>query len=134
MKEILKNIAAIIIGLFIGGSVNMGIIMNSHLVIALPEGTKPGNMDSLVANIHLFEPINFLMPFLAHALGTFVGAFLAAKIATTHQLKFALVIGVIFFYGGIQMSIQLPAPLWFDIADIGFAYIPMAYLGYRLAK
>ena len=74
------------------------------------------------------------MPFLAHALGTFVGAFLAAKIATTHQLKFALVIGVIFFYGGIQMSIQLPAPLWFDIADIGFAYIPMAYLGYRLAK
>jgi hypothetical protein len=134
MKNILKNIAGIIFGLLIGGSVNMGIIMISDSVVALPEGIDPSNMDSLVKNFHLFEPINFLMPFLAHALGTFIAAFIAAKIAATYKLLLALSIGCFFILGGIQMAMLLPAPLWFNIADIGFAYIPMAYLGYRLAK
>tara|TARA_B110000879_G_C10937991_1_gene418651 strand:+ start:157 stop:561 length:405 start_codon:yes stop_codon:yes gene_type:complete len=134
MKNILKNIAGIIFGLLIGGSVNMGIIMISNSVVELPEGIDPTNIDSLVKNFHLFEPINFLMPFLAHALGTFIAAFITAKIAATSKLLVALSIGCFFILGGIQMAILLPAPLWFNIADIGFAYIPMAYLGYRLAK
>ena len=70
MKNILQNIAAFIIGAFIGGTINMGIIMISDSVIALPEGIDPSDMESLIANFHLFNPINFLMPFLAHALGT----------------------------------------------------------------
>ena len=134
MKNILKNITSFIVGAVIGGLVNMGIIMISDSVIALPKGIDPSDMDSLVNNFHLFEPINFLMPFLAHALGTFVGAFIAAKIAATYKLQFALSIGLLFLWGGIQMANILPAPNWFNIADLGFAYIPMAYLGYRLAK
>jgi len=74
------------------------------------------------------------MPFLAHALGTLIGAFLAAKIAATHQLKFAILIGLFFLMGGIQMVQMLPTPIWFDIIDLGFAYIPMGILGYKLAK
>ena len=134
MKNILKNITAFIIGAFIGGTINMGIIMISDSVIALPEGIDPSDMASLIANFHLFEPINFLMPFLAHALGTLTGAFIAAKIAATYKLPIALSIGFLFLIGGIQMANILPAPLWFNIADLGFAYIPMGYLGYRLAK
>lgn len=134
MKNILKNITAIIVGVVIGGLVNMGIIMISDSVIALPKGIDPSDMDSLVDNFHLFKPINFLMPFLAHALGTLIGAFIAAKIAATYKLQFALSIGILFLLGGIQMANILPAPNWFNIADLGFAYIPMAYLGYRLAK
>ena len=134
MKNILKNITAFIIGAFIGGTINMGIIMISDSVIALPEGIDPSDMESLIANFHLFNPINFLMPFLAHALGTLTGAFIATKIAATYKLPIALSIGFLFLIGGIQMSNILPAPLWFNIADLGFAYIPMGYLGYRLAK
>lgn len=134
MKNILKNITSFIVGAVIGGLVNMGIIMISDSVIALPKGIDPSDMDSLIDNFHLFEPINFLMPFLAHALGTLVGAFIAAKIAATYKLQFALSIGILFLLGGIQMANILPAPNWFNIADLGFAYIPMAYLGYRLAK
>ena len=26
------------------------------------------------------------------------------------------------------------APLWFDVLDLGFAYMPMAVLGLRLAR
>ena len=38
---------------------------------------------------------------LAHALGTFAGAFLAALIAANHKMKFAPGIGVFFLMGGI---------------------------------
>ena len=27
------------------------------------------------------------------------------------------------------MVFKLPAPLWFDLVDLTFAYFPMAYLG-----
>jgi len=134
MKNILKNITAWVLGAIVGSLVNMGIIMVSGNVIPLPEGIDPSDMAHLVANFHLFKPINFLMPFLAHALGTLVGAIIATKIAATYKLTFAISIGILFLLGGIKMTISLPAPIWFDITDIGFAYIPMAYLGYRLAK
>jgi len=134
MRNILQNILAVIVGLFIGGAANMGIVMLSGSVIALPEGIDPTNMESITSNFHLYQPKHFLMPFLAHALGTLIGAFLAAKIAATHQLKFAILIGLFFLMGGIKMASLLPAPLWFDILDLGFAYIPMGYLGYKLAK
>ncbi len=74
------------------------------------------------------------MPFLADPLGTLTGTFIAAKIAGTYKLPLALSIGFLFLIGGIQMANILPAPLWFNIADLGFAYIPMGYLGCRLTK
>ena len=133
MKKQLKNTLAIFVGLFIGGSTNMLIISNSNAFVALPKGVVPEDLESLSSNIHLFEPIHFLMPFLAHSIGTFCGAFLAAKIAVNHKLKFALTIGVFFLIGGVQMSSVLDSPFWFDLVDVSVAYIPMSLLGYKLA-
>lgn len=132
--NILKNIIAVILGLIIGSTVNMGIIMLSDGLIALPEGVNPGDIESIKNNFHLYQPKHFVMPFLAHALGTLVGAFTAAKIAATRKKAFALLIGAFFLMGGIQMANLLPAPLWFDILDLGLAYIPMGLLGAKLAK
>jgi hypothetical protein len=126
---ILRNILAILIGAVIGSIVNMSIITLSDGMIPLPEGIVPGDMESLKANIHRFEPINFLMPFLAHAGGTFVGALLAGIIAGSQKIKLALFIGFLFFVGGVWMVMELPSPLWFNVVDLVGAYFPMAYLG-----
>lgn len=133
MNPILKNIIAVIAGFLCGSLVNGGIIMVSGSVIPPPDGADVTTMEGLKASMHLFEPKHFLMPFLAHALGAFTGAFLAAKIASSHQMKFALLIGILFLAGGITNVILLPSPLWFSILDIAVAYIPMAYLAYKLA-
>lgn len=133
MNPILKNIIAVIAGFLCGSLVNGGIIMVSGSVIPPPDGADVTTMEGLKASMHLFEPKHFLMPFLAHALGAFTGAFLAAKIAASHQMKFALLIGILFLAGGITNVILLPSPLWFSILDIAVAYIPMAYLAYKLA-
>ena len=70
---------------------------------------------------------NFIFPFLAHALGTLIGAFLA-KIANSYQLPLALSIGVCFLIGGVTMVYILPTPVWFICTDLILAYIPMGYL------
>lgn len=133
MKNILNIIIAIVLGLFIGGAVNMGIIMVSSSVIPLPEGVDPTSMDSLIEGMHLFGPQHFIMPWLAHALGTLVGAFVAAKIARKHKQVIAIVIGVTFLVGGIMNVYMLPSPLWFTVVDLVFAYIPMSLLGLKLS-
>ena len=79
------------------------------------------------------QPEHFIMPFLAHALGTLVGAYIAATIAVNHKLKFALAIGGWFLLGGIVNIFMLPSPIWFTVVDLAGAYIPMAYLGGKLA-
>jgi hypothetical protein len=133
MKNILLNILAVICGAFLGGLVNMGLIIISPLVIPPPEGVNPADFESLKANIHLFGPANFIFPFLAHALGTLVGAFLASIIARSHRRIFALVIGVFFLVGGVVNAFMLPAPAWFIGLDLIVAYIPMALLGHTIS-
>ncbi|MEX1191357.1 MAG: hypothetical protein WEA99_05235 [Brumimicrobium sp.] len=132
MKHILINILAVVLGLVGGSLVNMGIIMISGSLIPPPEGADVTTMEGLKTTMHLFEPKHFLMPFLAHALGTFFGAMIVAKIAVSHKLKFALLIGLLFFAGGVTNVFMLPSPTWFSVLDLVVAYIPLAYFGGKL--
>jgi len=134
MNPILRNILAIVAGIILGSIVNMAIIMLSSSIIPPPEGVNPSDMESLKASMHLFEPKHFLMPFMAHAFGTLIGAFVAGLIAINHRLKISLAIGFFFILGGITNILLLPSPFWFTITDLTLAYIPMAWLGYKLQK
>jgi len=133
MNPIIRNILAVVAGIIIGGAVNMGIILISSSIIPPPEGADITTMEGLKASMHLMQPKHFIMPFLAHALGTLVGAYIAATIAVNHKLKFALAIGGWFLLGGIVNIFMLPSPIWFTVVDLAGAYIPMAYLGGKLA-
>ena len=134
MNPTVRNILAVIIGLVVGGLVNMVLIMISGSIIAPPEGADVTTMEGLKAALPLFEPRHFIMPFLAHALGTLVGAILAALIAVDKKMRFALVIGFLFVIGGIMNVISLPSPIWFTILDLGLAYLPMAFIGGRIGQ
>lgn len=129
---IIKNVLAVVIGLIIGGTVNMSIIMNSASIIPPPAGTNLSTMEGLEAAMPLMEPKHFLLPFLAHALGTLVGALITASIAANYKMRFAMAIGICFLVGGIWNIVVLPSPLWFTVVDLALAYIPMAYLGGKI--
>lgn len=132
MNPVLKNILAVIAGAIIGSAVNMAIIMLSGSIIPPPEGADVTTMEGLKASMHLFEAKHFIMPFLAHAVGTFAGAMIAAFIAASHKMKFAIAVGVFFLVGGTMNIFMLPSPMWFNILDLVVAYIPMAFLGGRM--
>ena len=133
MNPIIRNVLAVIVGIIAGSTLNMAIIMVSGSIVPPPQGADINTMEGLTASMHLFTPINFLMPFLAHALGTLIGAFIAALIAASHKMILGLVIGACFLIGGIMNIMMLPSPIWFSIVDIVGAYIPMGYLGVKLA-
>ncbi len=134
MNPIIKNIIAVIAGFILGSIINMSLITVSGSIIPAPNGADVTTLEGLTATIHLFEPKHFLFPFLAHALGTLGGAFVAAKIAANHKLKFAMSIGFLFLAGGIANIMMLPSPFWFTLVDLVGAYLPMAFVGFRLAS
>ena len=134
MNPAIRNILAVIAGALLGMVINGGIVSVSGMFIPPPEGVDPNDLESIKANMHLFEAKHFIMPFIAHAVGTFVGALLTAMLAASRKLTFALIIGLFFLLGGIAASLMIPAPLWFGISDLLIAYIPMAFLGGKLGQ
>ena len=134
MNPILKNVLAVVVGWLIGSAANFGIVMLGHQLVALPEGVDPMDSASIAEHADAFTSSHYIFPFLAHAIGTLLGAFIAAKIATeVFSRTGALIVGVLFLLGGIMAAYMLPAPMWFVVLDLVVAYIPMALLGWMLA-
>lgn len=133
MIPILRNIAGCLLGLVLGGAVNMGLIMLGPAIIPPPPGVDVTDPAALAASMHLFEPRHFVTPFLAHALGTLVGAMIAFFVAASHRVMMSFIVGAAFFAGGISASFMIPAPNWFIALDLVFAYFPMAWIGSILA-
>ena len=134
MMTILRNILAIIVGLAVGGGVNMSLIVVGPYLIPAPAGVDVTDAQSLSISMHLFRPEHFVFPFLAHALGTLAGALVAFLIAASYRPAFAYAVGVVFLAGGIAATFMIPAPIWFIALDLAIAYIPMAWLGIEIGR
>lgn len=128
MHPVIRNILSFLLGAFIGIIINGAFVKIGPLVFPFPEGYDPNDATSIAEHMPKFTFGNFLMIFLAHALGTLVGAFTVVKIAATHESKLAYGIGAFFLVGGITASFMIPAPAWFIAVDLILAYIPMAWL------
>ena len=105
----------------------------------LQQADRVGFAASMLCAIHcaampLLQPQHFVVPFLAHALGTFAGAFVATRIASGGKRVAALEVTALFFCGGIMAARMIPAPGWFIALDLLCAYFPFAWLGHRLAR
>ena len=132
MPKLLRNVLAILAGIAIGGGVNMVLIILSPSLIPPPAGVDVTNTESLSKAMHVFLPRHFVMPFLAHAVGTLAGALAAYLIAATYKAQIAYVIGAVFLCGGVAASFMIPSPTWFIALDLLAAYLPMAWLGIRI--
>lgn len=132
MSPLIRNILAFFLGILVGSIVNMGIISISGYIIPPPNGADITSMEGLKSSMYLFKPINFLFPFLAHAIGTFAGAFVAVLVSKSHSFSLALAVSIFFLIGGVANVILLPSPLWFAILDIVVAYLPFGYIAARL--
>lgn len=133
MNPILRNILAVIIGWAIGSIINMSLLQIGHTTMPI-EGIDPNDMDALAEIMPTLESKYFTFPFLAHALGALVGAFIAGMIAKVRKMRAAFIVGVLFLIGGIFINYIITGPLWYTIVDITLAYIPMAWIGGKLAQ
>ena len=122
----LRNILAFLAGGLIGMAANMSLILVGSKVVPLLDGMDPMNAEN-------WDLTYFVFPFLAHAIGTLLGAFIAAKFSSTYHFILANIIGLFFLIGGITMALILPAPNWFIQLDLILAYMPMSVLAWKLS-
>ena len=133
---IIRAILTVMAGAIAGGMLNIGIIKAGSQFLPPPAGVDVMDPESINANIDKYSTIDLLVPLAAHALGTLLGAFVAAALAGTRRgaLRAALIIGCFFLVGGVMAVQMIPnAPAWFKAVDLGGAYIPMALIGWWLA-
>lgn len=129
MNLYIRNVLAVVAGLAVGASANMLLVALGPNVVPPPAGVDVTSAERIAATMYLFEPKHYVIPYLAHAIGTFAGALVAFLVAASHRVVFANVIGVFFLAGGISVTFVIPAPTWFVVLDLVTAYLPMAWIG-----
>ncbi len=129
-----RTVLAVVLGLLLGSVVNMGVIALGGTLVPPPGGLDTRTADGLQAAMPLFQPRHFAAPFLAHALGTLVGAAVAVRLSPRRGIGPAIAVGGFFLLGGLAAAWMLPAPAWFIATDLLLAYGPMAWLGARIAR
>lgn len=134
MQTRLRTALRLILGVVIGSGVNMALITLGPTLIPPPPGVDMTSTEGLKASMHLLEPRHFLMPFLAHAVGTLLGAMAGSVVGMSHRTLIAYAMGFLFLCGGIAASVMIPAPTWFIVLDLVVAYLPMAWLGLSIAN
>jgi hypothetical protein len=129
MSPLLRNILAVVAG--IGTCLLLNGLMLDLLMRLIP---PPAGFDPNTPSTYTpLEARHFIAPFLAHAVPSLIGGFLAARLAATRPMTFALVVGGMHLLGGIAAAFMIPAPMWFIALDLTVAYLPMAWVGGRLA-
>ena len=130
MNPVLRNILAVLIGAIVCMVLNgllLGVMMKA---IPPPSGFDPNDL----ASYSVLEAQHLMSPFVAHAVPSLIGGLLAALIAATRKMTFALVVGGLHLIGGIAAAFLLPAPAWFIALDLVVAYLPMTWLGGLMAQ
>jgi hypothetical protein len=133
MNPTMRNVLAVVVGFIFGSVVNLGFVNLGMSVIPVPPGVDMSTPEGMTAGMAMLEPKHFLFPFLAHAIGTLAGAAAAARLGASHHLKLAMGVGVLFLCGGLAMVAMVPSPTWYTAVDLIFAYLPMAWIGAKLA-
>lgn len=129
-----KDTLLFVIALLLGMGVNMGLIYTGIYVVPLPDGVDVNTREGLKAALPLLEFRHFVFPFLAHAMGTFAGAYCIGRWASSNKQRRALIVGTVFFIGGLMNIVGMPSPIWFSVMDLVLAYFPMAWFGYKISS
>ena len=123
--------AGLVAGLLAGAMLNGLLIEIGGYIVPPPEGADNSTLEGLKASLHLFRPRHFIMPFLAHALGTLAGCLVTIAASAYGKRRLAFIVSSFYFLGGAYMVFALPAPLWFNLLDLLLAYYPMAWLALK---
>lgn len=130
---IIKDIALFVVGMILGGSINMLLVEAGMIVFPAPSGFDLSTEAGLKSAMNVMSFEHFIFPFLAHAIGTLTGSVFVSRFAQ-HKQILAYCIGIAYLIGGISMIFMVGGPLWFNMLDLTIAYLPMAWLGLKIGR
>jgi hypothetical protein len=137
IDRIVWSTIGVVTGALMGAIAN-GVTLNvGTALVPPPAGVDPQDIESINASIAQYSAAQLMVPFAAHAVGALLGGAIAWAIARgrTAGMVSAIVVGALFLAGGVTMVVMLPnTPTWFAALDLIGAYVPMAWLGTRIAR
>jgi hypothetical protein len=126
--KIVRGISAVIAGLIVAFLLVFGAEAITHKIHPPPPGMNTRDMTQVKAFVATL-PVSALLVVLAGWLiATFVGTWLAAKIARGPIAGF--IVGALLLAAGIANAIMIPQPKWFSIASF-VIYISATLVGTR---
>jgi hypothetical protein len=129
----IRNILALIAGLFVGMCVNMALVtLNAQVLFPMPPGTDWNNPELFSAYIATLPLAAFVVVMLAHLGQSFVGGFVAARFCASRPMVLAMIVGVFSLAGGIMNMMSLDHPKWMLI-ELPL-YLVVAWLAGRMEE
>ena len=134
----IRNIVAVIVGLFVGVAVNMALIMltlimlNGYLPVLFPMPSGMDMNDPAQLNEYLATlPTAVLLVPLAALIGqSFVGGRVAARLGSSRPILLAMIVGLCSLTGGAYMMTTVHGPIWMVI-ELPL-YLVVAWLAGRM--
>lgn len=135
MSPLVRTIVFVIVGWLVGSVVNIAFVQLGPMIVEPPAGADMSTPAGINAAMPMFSLQHFIFPFLAHAVGALVGAYVATRWSRATTPTPALIVAFLFFLGGIAAVYMLPnTPMWYIVTDLVLAYFPMGMLGYKLGR
>ena len=111
----IRNVIAVLVGLFVGMTANMMVVQLNLLMFPLPDGVTWTDTDELIAWIETLPQSAFVLVLIAHLSQSFFGALIAGFIAKRNVMQIAMTVGILTSIGGLVNLLRIPAPFWFWI-------------------
>jgi len=130
-KILARNAGVVVLGLVAGMIVNMAfVILNTSVFFPLPPGTDMNDPVQFKAYLATLPQTAYVLVLVAHVGMSFVGAWVAARLAGSHPMVLALVVGVLSLLAGIGNAMQVPLPTWMYVEFP--LYLVVAWLAGRM--
>jgi hypothetical protein len=123
-----KNILSVLVGLVASSFIIFALEIAGHIIYPAPADLDLNNMEAIKTFTSAAPPIVFVLVIIAYAIGSLVGGFIAAAIASKNKMTKAITVGGILMGLGAYNLFMIPHPIWTIIISI-FLFIPCSWIG-----
>ena len=113
-----RSILGVFLGLLLSWIVTMAVEAPCAVLFPWPKELDPKDTEAFRSYVTTLPIQAFLLVLLAWFVGTFCGAWLAARIGRRAPLVHALIIGAVMLACGLYELLTVPHPTWFMIAGL----------------
>jgi hypothetical protein len=128
-----RSILAVVLGMVLAFVGVLTIEMAGHLVYPPPAGLDLTNPDSLREAMGKMPTGAFLMLLFGWVVGSFAGAWLAARLAPRSRMLHGFIPGGLIIAASIANMVMIPHPAWFQAVSL-VALLSATYAGASLGN
>jgi hypothetical protein len=129
----LRTLLAILVGLITAMLVIFGVEAAGMLVFPPPPGMRLDTEADLARMVALSPPAAKAWLVSGWALGTFAGAWMAARISVRYRRIAALAVGLLIVAGTVMNAVVIAHPMWMNLLGI-LLPVPLALLAARFVS